>query len=88
MITGRVPSEVCDLRLVRCSVPEARQAAFLTQTVTLEDQTTVKFEIWWVHLLWSFLPCPFIAIQGYGRTGTLQGMSPASLYRRRRANPA
>ena len=24
------------------------QAAFLTQTVTLDDQTTVKFEIWCV----------------------------------------
>lgn len=24
-------------------------AAFLTQTVTLEDQTTVKFEIWYFH---------------------------------------
>jgi hypothetical protein len=24
-------------------------AAFLTQTVTLEDQTTVKFEIWYVQ---------------------------------------
>lgn len=24
-------------------------AAFLTQTVTLDDQTTVKFEIWYVH---------------------------------------
>ena len=25
---------------------QPREAAFLTQTVTLEDQTTVKFEIW------------------------------------------
>lgn len=46
MTIGRALSVVRIMYIAKYPVPEARQAAFLTQTVTLEDQTTVKFEIW------------------------------------------
>lgn len=51
MTTASPPLEVCLRRpleptlLIDCGV-----AAFLTQTVTLDDQTSVKFEIWYVIL--------------------------------------
>jgi hypothetical protein len=34
--------------LLRVDPESCQLAAFLTQTVTLDDQTTVKFEIWYV----------------------------------------
>jgi Ras-related protein Rab-5C len=34
--------------LLRVDPESSQPAAFLTQTVTLDDQTTVKFEIWYV----------------------------------------
>lgn len=42
-IGGMCPVQTCVL-LMTDSLPPT--AAFLTQTVTLEDQTSVKFEIW------------------------------------------
>ncbi|CAE6428652.1 unnamed protein product [Rhizoctonia solani] len=52
------------IRFVKGNYEEFREstigAAFLTQTVTLEDQTVVKFEIWW----------------GYRWTRTIQGNEP------------
>lgn len=51
MTTGKALLAVRGLRLLlRGSGAQLLciAAAFLTQTVTLEDQTTVKFEIWCV----------------------------------------
>jgi hypothetical protein len=45
MIIGKARLEVRHISVTR-SFSNTRAAAFLTQTVTLEDQTTVKFEIW------------------------------------------
>ena len=61
MITGKALLVVWFL----CSAQnyaQPTQAAFLTQTVTLEDQTTVKFEIWYgcwlrpAHLIADYPP--------------------------------
>ena len=52
MITGKAPSEVrttCSGSVPTDSPVSARLAAFLTQTVNLEDGTSVKFEIWYPY---------------------------------------
>jgi hypothetical protein len=46
MITGRAQLEVCLLCASSFCSTHVISAAFLTQTVTLDSQTTVKFEIW------------------------------------------
>ena len=49
MTTGRVPLEVCSvLRMLESQAnTDHSAAAFLTQTVALDDGTNVKFEIWY-----------------------------------------
>ena len=52
MITGKAPSEVRIAQAQNRPIVDEHRcttAAFLTQTVTLDDQTTVKFEIWYSH---------------------------------------
>lgn len=50
-------------------------AAFLTQTVSLDEQTIVKFEIWCVGLRSEFydplLLTSYVRIQGHGRSGAV-----------------
>lgn len=58
----------CAVMNITCS------AAFLTQTVTLEDQTTVKFEIWFVACS-LFSPLPTYLWQGYCWSRKIQGRS-------------
>jgi hypothetical protein len=54
MTIVKVRSEVSAKRLsLSITMLIACTAAFLTQTVTLSDQTTVKFEIWYVLLMLS-----------------------------------
>lgn len=48
MTIARVRLEVRPISLEALQLSHRRPAAFLTQTVTLDDQTTVKFEIWYV----------------------------------------
>ena len=66
MIIGKAQSEariVCILCKRECSYV-CRTAAFLTQTVNLEDGTTVKFEIWYVPstVLELYLHMPTLCI--------------------------
>ena len=49
MTTEKAPSGVTQLSFVLSPLSNLPVAAFLTQTVTLEDQTIVKFEIWYVR---------------------------------------
>ena len=52
-ITGKAPSGVRDVPVLvlahRSQTSMYTSAAFLTQTVSLDDNTTVKFEIWYIH---------------------------------------
>jgi len=49
-------------------------AAFLTQTVNLEDGTSVKFEIWCAYSIKQITPCQRShSPQGHCRSGALQG---------------
>lgn len=73
MTTEKAPSGVTQLSFVLPPLSNLLVAAFLTQTVTLEDQTTVKFEIWYVRsydVLYLFMSTK---IQGHSRTRALQG---------------
>jgi GTPase SAR1 family protein len=49
-------------------------AAFLTQTVTLDDQSTVKFEIWFVTPMTCTRMVSSFRLQGHCGSGTLQGL--------------
>lgn len=49
-------------------------AAFLTQTVQLDDATTVKLEIWCVYLASAMYHSSLqLLLKGYCRSRTLQG---------------
>lgn len=52
-------------------------AAFLTQTVTLDDQTTVKFEIWYPVPIPQTSNSRLTFPQGHRRTRTIQGVFPS-----------
>jgi hypothetical protein len=76
MITERAQLEVgllCPICRRGCSLL-GWIAAFLTQTVNLDDGTTVKFEIWYAQPTFSQGPAQIlILVQGHCRSGTLQG---------------
>ncbi|KAF8713609.1 Rab subfamily of small GTPases, partial [Rhizoctonia solani] len=64
------------IRFVKGNYEEFREstigAAFLTQTVALEDQTVVKFEIWWALLVMLGIRAKSV-LKGYSWPGTVQG---------------
>jgi hypothetical protein len=64
---------LCLICMRECSYV-CRTAAFLTQTVNLEDGTTVKFEIWYAAPTVSQMYVHMLTFaQGHCRSGALQG---------------
>ncbi|KAF8079045.1 GTP-binding protein RAB5 [Lyophyllum atratum] len=64
------------LRFVKDQFDDYREstigAAFLTQTVTLEDQTTVKFEICHLHLCTTGTPTAQVVVYDITQTASLE----------------